>query len=87
MLTGVVSTALKVLTTNAQCAQSTELVVVTVERYTVLVASNGSSKTGCSVVHVDCAEALNAARRKRKKKVMGAAIAARPNDSSRRGLC
>lgn len=55
-LTGVVTTALNVLTTNEQPPQSTELVEVMVERKTVLVASKGSSKTGCRVVHVDCAD-------------------------------
>ena len=51
------TTALKVLTTNEQPAQSTELVEVMVERKTVLVAFNCSSKTGCRVVQVDCADA------------------------------
>ena len=40
------------LTTKEQPEQSRELVVVTVDPKTVLVASNGSSKTGFRVVHV-----------------------------------
>jgi hypothetical protein len=50
--TGVLTTALKVLTTREQLPQSTELVEVAVEENAVLVASNGSSKIGCNVVHV-----------------------------------
>lgn len=64
--------ALKVLTTREQPAQSTELVEVMVERYIVLVASSGNSKTGCRVMHVDCADAWNAARRDRQKTVVKA---------------
>lgn len=40
----------------------------------MLVASNGSSKTGCRVVHVDCADARNAARRERQKKMVKAMV-------------
>ena len=61
--TGVVITALKVLTTNEQPSQSSVLVEAMVERKTVLVPSNGSSKTGWRVVHVDCAFAWRAAKR------------------------
>ena len=68
-LTGVLIVALKVLTTNEQPPQSRVLVEVMVERKTVLVASKGSSKTGCRVVHVDCADAWNAAKRDRQKTV------------------
>ena len=64
--------ALKVLTTNEQPPQSTVLVEVMVERKTVLVASKGSSKTGCRVVHVDCADAWNATKREMQKTVMKA---------------
>ena len=70
--TGVLVVALKVLTTNEQPPQSRVLVEVMVERKTVLVASKGSSKTGCRVVHVDCADAWNAAKRDRQKTVMKA---------------
>ena len=42
----------------------------------MLVASNGSAKTGCRVVHVDCADAWNAARRVRQK-AAGKAMAAK----------
>ena len=71
-LTGVLVVALKVLMTNEQPPQSRVLVVVKVERKTVLVASGGSAKTGCRVVHVDCADAWNAAKRDRQKTVMKA---------------
>lgn len=67
--------ARKVRTTNEQPAQSTVLVEVTVERKTVLVASSGNSKTGCRVVHVDCADAWKAARRDRQKMVVKAMAA------------
>lgn len=73
-LTGVTVVALKVLTTNEQPPQSRVLVVVKFERKTVLVASGGSSKTGSRVVHVDCADAWNAAKRDRQKTVMKAMI-------------
>ena len=71
-LTGVLSMALKVLTTNEQPPQPTVLVEVTVERKTVLVASKGSSKTGCRVEHVDCADAWKAAKRERQKTLIKA---------------
>lgn len=71
-LTGLVRMAMKVLTTNEQPSQSTELVVVMVESKTVLVPFNGASKTGCRVVHVDCADAWNATRRNGQRNVMKA---------------
>lgn len=40
----------------------------------MLVACNGSSKTGCRVVQVDCADARKAARRDRQKTVVKAMI-------------
>ena len=71
-LTGVLIMALNVLTTNEQPPQPTVLVEVTVERKTVLVASKGSSKTGCRVVHVDCADTWKAAKRERQKTLIKA---------------
>ena len=64
--------ARKVLVTNEQ---PTVLVEVMVERKTVLVASSGSSKTGCRVVHVDCADARKAARSDRQKTVVRVIVA------------
>jgi len=47
--------ALKVLTTNEQPKQSSELVEVIVVSKIVLVPSSGTSKTGFRVVHDDWA--------------------------------
>lgn len=57
--TDALTMALNVLTTKEQPEQSRELVEVMVVSKTVLVASSGSSKTGCNVVHVVCACTLN----------------------------
>jgi len=63
------TTALNVLTTKEQAEQSTKLVEVIVVSKTVLVASSGSSKTGCSVVQVVCAFKIVAAKKKERRAV------------------